>query len=227
VRQLYQQEALAGRIAAHIVLDGAGADSAVTQALGSRRYRVTVTGPGGHSFTDAGTPNPITALVSALAVLAETQLPEEPRTTLNVGTIQGGTSVNSIPERAQPLSISAPPALTSSCGWRSLASRRRRLRGTLERAGKIRCRPRPRLLAFKIDKIGDRRRATARRLALAGSTARRGPPSGPAHRVAPGLDRRQHPALAGNSIAVFGRGGEGGGAHTLAEWYSAKDRETA
>jgi acetylornithine deacetylase/succinyl-diaminopimelate desuccinylase-like protein len=70
VRHLYQQQALAGRIAAHIVLDGAGADSAVTQALGSRRYRVTVTGPGGHSFTDAGTPNPIAALASALAVLA-------------------------------------------------------------------------------------------------------------------------------------------------------------
>ena len=101
VRHLYEHSALAGRIAAHIVLDGAGADSAVTQALGSRRYRVTVTGPGGHSFTDAGTPNPIAALASALAVVAETQLPEEPRTTLNLGTIRGGTSVNSIPESAQ------------------------------------------------------------------------------------------------------------------------------
>ena len=72
MRHLYNQPALAGRIAAHIVLDGAGADSAVTQALGSRRYQVFITGPGGHSFTDAGTPNPIAALASALAVLAET-----------------------------------------------------------------------------------------------------------------------------------------------------------
>ncbi len=72
MRHLYSQSALAGRIAAHIVLDGAGADSAVTQALGSRRLQVTITGPGGHSFTDAGTPNPIAALASALAVLAET-----------------------------------------------------------------------------------------------------------------------------------------------------------
>ena len=106
VRHFYQQQALAGRIAAHIVLDGAGADSAVTQALGSRRYRVTITGPGGHSFTDAGTPNPIAALASALAVLTQTPLPqnsheEAPRTTLNLGTISGGTSVNSIPESAQ------------------------------------------------------------------------------------------------------------------------------
>ncbi len=101
VRHLYQHDPLAGRIAAHIVLDGAGADSAVTQALGSRRYQVTINGPGGHSFTDAGTPNPIAALASALATLALTALPEEPRTTLNLGTIHGGTSVNSIPESAQ------------------------------------------------------------------------------------------------------------------------------
>jgi acetylornithine deacetylase/succinyl-diaminopimelate desuccinylase-like protein len=70
-----RQPDLAGRIAAHIVLDGAGAEQAVTQALGSRRFRVTVTGPGGHSFTDAGTPNPIAALASALALLARTPLP--------------------------------------------------------------------------------------------------------------------------------------------------------
>ena len=101
VRHFYEHSALAGRVAAHIVLDGAGADAAVTQALGSRRYRVTITGPGGHSFTDAGTPNPIAALATALAAVAETPLPEEPRTTLNVGTIRGGISVNSIPESAE------------------------------------------------------------------------------------------------------------------------------
>src|SRR5450631_2275640 len=97
VRHFYDQPALAGRVAAHIVLDGAGADSAVTQGLGSRRYQVTINGPGGHSFTDAGTPNPIAALATALASLAQTPLPDQPRTTLNLGTVHGGTSVNSIP----------------------------------------------------------------------------------------------------------------------------------
>ena len=101
MRHIYEHSALAGRIAAHIVLDGPGADAAVTQALGSRRYQVAITGPGGHSFTDAGTPNPIAALAIALAALAETPLPDEPRTTLNFGTIHGGISVNSIPESAQ------------------------------------------------------------------------------------------------------------------------------
>src|ERR1035438_5476260 len=100
IRHFYEQDALAGRIAAHIVLDGAGADSAVTQALGSRRFQVTINGPGGHSFTDAGTPNPIVAMASMLPAVAEMRLPDEPRTTLNLGTIHGGTSVNSIPESA-------------------------------------------------------------------------------------------------------------------------------
>ncbi len=100
VRHFYASSRLAQRVAAHIVLDGAGSDGAVTQALGSRRFRLTMTGPGGHSFTDAGTPNPIVALAVALAEVASTRLPEHPRTTLNVGTIHGGTSVNSIPQQA-------------------------------------------------------------------------------------------------------------------------------
>jgi acetylornithine deacetylase/succinyl-diaminopimelate desuccinylase-like protein len=118
VRHLYNQDALAGRIAAHIVLDGAGADSAVTQALGSRRFLVAITGPGGHSFTDAGAPNPIAALASALANLSEILLPEEPRTTLNLGTILGGTSVKSL-RAHKPPSISVPPAPTNSCVLKS------------------------------------------------------------------------------------------------------------
>jgi len=58
--------------------------------LGSRRFQVTVSGPGAISFTDAGTPNPIVALAFALAALAETALPEEPRTTLNLARFAAG-----------------------------------------------------------------------------------------------------------------------------------------
>ncbi|MGD0941340.1 MAG: M20/M25/M40 family metallo-hydrolase [Terracidiphilus sp.] len=227
-RHFYSQSALAGRIAAHIVLDGAGADSAVTQALGSRRFRVTVTGPGGHSFTDAGTPNPIAALASALAVLATTPLPQEPRTTLNLGTIQGGTSVNSIPESSQAsvdfrstspeqlllLEVALHRAVEDAVEhWNAQATlATRNARG---------------LLTFKIDKIGDRPAAQL-------------PADSPLIEALSAVDRHlglrtdrrlgstdaNIPLSLGVPALSMGAGGEGGGAHTMAEWYSAKDRET-
>ncbi|MGA2852085.1 MAG: M20/M25/M40 family metallo-hydrolase [Terracidiphilus sp.] len=227
IRHLYRQGALAGRIAAHIVLDGAGADSAVTQALGSRRYRVTVTGPGGHSFTDAGTRNPITALASALSILAQTPLPEEPRTTFNIGTIDGGTSVNSIPEN-----------VNASIDFRSTSAEQllrlevalhRAVEDAVESANKgikapaIRSRG---LLSFSITKIGDRPAAQL-------------PADAPLLEALRAVDRHlglhtdqrlgstdaNIPLSLGIQSLSMGAGGSGGGAHTLAEWYSAKDRE--
>jgi acetylornithine deacetylase/succinyl-diaminopimelate desuccinylase-like protein len=224
VRHLYNQDALAGRIAAHIVLDGAGADSAVTQALGSRRFLVAITGPGGHSFTDAGAPNPIAALASALANLSEILLPEEPRTTLNLGTILGGTSVNSIPESAQ-----------ASIDFRSTgADQLLRLEVALHRAvedavehanasAKARSRG---VLSFAITKIGDRPAACL-------------PGDSPLLDTLRAVDRHlglrtdlrlgstdaNIPLSLGVQALSMGAGGDGGGAHTKAEWYSAKNRE--
>jgi acetylornithine deacetylase/succinyl-diaminopimelate desuccinylase-like protein len=227
VRHFYSQGALAGRIAAHIVLDGAGAESAVTQALGSRRYMVTITGPGGHSFTDAGTPNPIAALASALAVLAETRLPEQPRTTLNLGTIQGGTSVNSIPESAQ-----------ASIDFRSTSPEQllrleAALQGAVENAvrrGNASARPSTvpgrGQLSFSITKIGDRPAAGL-------------PGDSPLLDALCAVDRHlglhtdlrlgstdaNIPLSLGVPALSMGAGGDGGGAHTQAEWYSARNRE--
>jgi acetylornithine deacetylase/succinyl-diaminopimelate desuccinylase-like protein len=224
MRHLYDQAPLAGRIAAHIVLDGAGADSAVTQALGSKRYQVVINGPGGHSFTDAGTPNPIAALASALAVLAETSLPEAPRTTLNLGTIHGGTSVNSIPESAQAsidfrstsaeqllrLEVALHRAVEDAVGhWNASATARDRG-----------------LLSFTITKIGDRPAASL-------------PGDSPLLDTLRAVDRHLNlktylrlgstdaniPLSVGIQAVSIGAGGDGGGAHTQAEWYSAKNRE--
>ena len=71
-----------------MVLDGAGCEVVVTQALGSRRFLVTVQGPGGHSWTDAGTPNPIVVLSRAITAMSGVALPSTPRTTLNIGTMR-------------------------------------------------------------------------------------------------------------------------------------------
>src|SRR5271157_1962827 len=87
-------------IAYSVVVDGAGADTVVAEALGSRRFEVIVRGPGGHSWSDFGAPNPIITLSRAIEVFSQTPVPASPKTTFNVGVIRGGTSVNSIPESA-------------------------------------------------------------------------------------------------------------------------------
>src|ERR1700678_66061 len=87
-------------IAYSVVVDGAGADTVVAEALGSRRFEVIMRGPGGHSWSDFGAPNPIIALSRAIEILSQTPVPTTPKTTFNVGVIRGGTSVNSIPESA-------------------------------------------------------------------------------------------------------------------------------
>jgi len=88
------------RLRAVIAIDGAGTDFVTTSALASRRVEVSVTGPGGHSWSDFGMPNPINAASRAIARFVVLRVPDDPRTTYNVGEIAGGTSVNSIPYRA-------------------------------------------------------------------------------------------------------------------------------
>jgi tripeptide aminopeptidase len=83
-----------------IAIDGASTDHVTTQALASRRIEVVVNGPGGHSWSDFGLPNPIHAVARGLSRFVRTRVPESPRTTFNVGQIEGGTSVNSIPFQA-------------------------------------------------------------------------------------------------------------------------------
>jgi tripeptide aminopeptidase len=83
-----------------IALDGASIDYVTTAALASRRVEITITGPGGHSWSDFGVPNPIDALARGIALFVKTPAPDSPRTTFNIGSIEGGTSVNSIPAKA-------------------------------------------------------------------------------------------------------------------------------
>ncbi|MGB6975022.1 MAG: M20/M25/M40 family metallo-hydrolase [Terracidiphilus sp.] len=227
VRHFYAQKERAGRIAAHIVLDGAGADSAVTQALGSRRFQVAITGPGGHSFTDAGTPNPIATMAAALTTLARTPLPAEPRTTLNLGTVHGGTSVNSIPERA-----------TATVDFRSTsAGELVRLEVALHRAVEDACidtnaRATSTGMAargqvnFSIERIGDRPAARLEEdSVLLGSLRAVDRHLGLRTELRLGSTDANLPLSLGVPSISLGAGGEGGGAHTLAEWYCDKERE--
>ena len=99
-RYIFGQQKWRESIAHVIAVDGAGVDSIVAEALGSRRFEVGIEGPGGHSWTDFGLPNPIIALARTIDRFARLQVPIVPKTTFNVGVISGGTSVNSIPQVA-------------------------------------------------------------------------------------------------------------------------------
>jgi acetylornithine deacetylase/succinyl-diaminopimelate desuccinylase-like protein len=93
-------EAYGSRLAAVIAVDGASTEHITTQGIASHRFEVTITGPGGHSWSDFGAPNPITALARGIVKFSSFAVPEDPRSSYNFGVVEGGTSVNSIPARA-------------------------------------------------------------------------------------------------------------------------------
>ena len=85
------------RITSFIAIDGGDQGNITNGALGSKRYRVTFTGPGGHSYGAFGIVNPAFAMGDAIANFSRITVPANPKTTFNVGVVRGGTSVNSIP----------------------------------------------------------------------------------------------------------------------------------
>ena len=91
---------------AFLVLDGPSTDHITCRALASRRFEVTVNGPGGHSWSDYGAGNPIHTLSRVIAeftsaVTTSATDPAAPRSSFNFGLIQGGTSINCIPTEAR------------------------------------------------------------------------------------------------------------------------------
>ncbi|MFN7983972.1 MAG: M20/M25/M40 family metallo-hydrolase [Vicinamibacterales bacterium] len=96
-KYLLQKGKYKDRIKSFISIDGGTQDGIVTGGLGSHRYKVTFTGPGGHSYGAFGLVSPAFAMGNAMTKFSKLQVPATPRTTFNVGVVGGGTSVNSIP----------------------------------------------------------------------------------------------------------------------------------
>ena len=96
----FVQRATSDQLGACIVLEGTGLGRVVHRALGSKRLRVSVAAPGGHSWSDFGTPSAIHVLVQMAAEISGLRVPAEPRTAYNVGRIEGGTSINTIAQHA-------------------------------------------------------------------------------------------------------------------------------
>ncbi|MCR5874929.1 M20/M25/M40 family metallo-hydrolase [Phenylobacterium sp. J426] len=98
VRYIFTKGKYKDRIAAFFSMDGTSADRVVSGAVGSKRYRVTFKGPGGHSYGAFGIVNPMAAMGNAVVAMNRVEVPKSPRTTYATSVVGGGTSVNSIPE---------------------------------------------------------------------------------------------------------------------------------
>jgi acetylornithine deacetylase/succinyl-diaminopimelate desuccinylase-like protein len=227
MRHVFRTPRWRDAIVYNIIVDGAGCDTVVAEALGSRRFEVIVRGPGGHSWSDFGAPNPIFVLARAVDLFRQTPVPASPKTTFNVGVMRGGTSVNVIPESA---SIKVDLRSTSMAEIDRLEHALRiavdqavdseRLAVT-ERALR-----RPHSLESELVVIGNRPAGElspdARILkvikavdAQLGNTAQ----------IQRASTDANIPLSLGREAIALGGGGSGGGAHTLQEWFDRSGRE--
>ena len=211
------------KIDAFLSFDGPGVDRITNRALGSRRYRVEFNGPGGHSWGDFGLPNPVHALGRAISRLAAYPAPKDPRTTFNVGSVEGGTSVNAIPERAA-MEVDLRSAGDAELKRLDAFFRRAMKEAAEEENG--RRRPGDASLKFQMELIGERPSgetpadSSLVKLAIE-STKLLG--------VEPRLDQSSTdsnlPISLGIPAITLGAGGTSGASHTLAEWYDPRDRD--
>jgi tripeptide aminopeptidase len=215
VRRLLQQE-YKGQVNYFISVDGTGSN-VTTRAVGSHRYTITVSGPGGHSYGDFGMPNPTHALGRAIARIGDLTVPSSPRTTFNVGLIRGGTSVNSISMQAQ-MDIDMRSESADA-----LADIDRRVRDAVSAAVADEQKRWPNSsikLAIKYDTIGIRPTGSQSddaqivKVALAA-----GNEVGFAPRTTASSTDANLPISMGIPAITIDGGGRGDGAHSIGEWY--------
>ena len=226
MRYLCRQVSQFSRLNAFIVLDGPSTDHVTSQALASRRFEVAFSGPGGHSWNDHGTPNPVHALSETVAhfirAADERAANERFRScSYNFGLMEGGSSINSIPASARAkLDLrSDDPSVLDELSALLTAS----VEHSLERANRL---SRGGRLTAKIKDLGSR-------------------PGGKLPSDAPLLQTIQAvdsflkirsridcastdanvPLSLGLPAISIGAGGQGGGAHTEQEWYQPNGRE--
>ena len=231
MRHIFSTPRWKDSIAHTLVLDGAGADTIVAEALGSRRFEVIVRGPGGHSWSDFGAPNPIVILARAIETFAATTVPAAPKTTFNIGVIRGGTSVNSIPESA---SMKVDIRSTSMAEMERLEqSLRRALNRAVEdetMASEMRsvAQKRPSGVNCEIVVIGNRPAGElpsgARILQAVRAVDAQLSNAAQVQRASTDANV---PLSLGLEAVAIGGGGSGGGAHTLQEWFDSNGRELA
>jgi tripeptide aminopeptidase len=218
VKHLFRPGSHCRNARAFISLDGTGRRRIVYRAIGSRRLRITMSGPGGHSWADWGIANPVHAMGLAIGGIDQLEVPRQPRTALTVGRVAGGTSVNAVPAEAW-CEIDLRSESASALG--DLEARvRRTAESAVDHVNARRKRGTP-SLRLDLRLIGDRpsgETSVNSALVRAARNATRVLGDTP-ELVASSTDANIPIALGIPAIAI-GAGGESGGTHTLEEWYS-------
>ncbi len=220
MRHLFEKE-FPGAINFFISVDGGGGAEIVSRAVGSHRFTITFSGPGGHSYEAFGMTNPMHAMGRAIAHIADLQVPAGPKTTFNVGIVRGGTSVNTITPQAQMdvdiRSESASNLLEMDRRLRAAVGR-----GVAEELARWPASKAP--ITVRYDTIGIRPTGGQRddafivRTATAAAALLDDGLSWSPRTIASSTDANIPIALGIPAIAINGGGG-GGGAHGTGEWY--------
>jgi acetylornithine deacetylase/succinyl-diaminopimelate desuccinylase-like protein len=224
MRHICGQPSLIAQISAFLILDGAALDHITTHALGSRRFEVTFTGPGGHSWSDFGIGNPVHALTRAVADFVDRNPVDPraiPRVSVNAGLIEGGSGINAIPAMARV-----------KVDIRSEDDRRIETLAEALQAAVVRSEEIENARALG-GKISARVREIGRR--PAGKLENDAPLLLALRAVDAHLGIRARPDCASTDANIplsmgiqavsIGAGGHGGGAHTTAEWYRPTGRD--
>ena len=213
-RHLVSEQGAAHGAAAFIAVDGAGLGQVVNQGLGSRRFRLEVRGPGGHSWLDRGTVNPIHAVSGFVAGFRMPATPPDQEASFSCGRCEGGSSVNAIPESAwvevdcrstSPNHLEEMAAEVTRAATAAVAAEQ------AARTGKLTLQTHP--IGFRPAGFTDPRSAVVHAARLATDAVGVIPTLGLASTDA-------NAAMAAGIPAVtMGGGGDAGLAHTTREWY--------
>lgn len=223
MRFLCRQSPYASRIRSYLVLDGPATDHITAEALACRRFEITVNGPGGHSWSDHGTANPVHALSRAIAWFSDARNATVPpaRCSWNFGLIEGGTTVNAIPTQARAkvdLRSSSPDFLDAlAADLSSIVERALLAENEIALTGRV---------TGRIKETGSR---------PGGKLDDDAPILAYLRAVDTFLGVRSWPDCASTDANVplslglqavsIGAGGAGGGAHTPGEWYNSEGRD--
>ena len=224
MRYLFTQGRYKDRISAFITVDSPEMDRIVTGGVGSKRYRVTFHGPGGHSFGAFGIVNPMFAMADAIARLGRVKVPPAPKTTYSASVTGGGTSINAIPN-----------AVWTEFDLRSesaaqLANLEQEFFAPVGRGGgRRKRRALHRLRQHHLRGEADRRPPgrpdrAGQRTGAARQGGDRGARLPDAVRIL--LDRRQHPDEPRHSRHPSAPAARGGRAHSLDEWIDVEPTES-